>query len=900
MIKVGVFFGGNSREREISFAGGRTVYDNLDKSKFEAIPVFIDSFGNMILLHWEYIYKGSIRDFYPPFDQTEHSPNGFQIYAESLGDLDSNGQLRLTSKLGTRIEPSSLSTTIDVAFLCLHGTNGEDGRLQGLLEFYGIPYTGTGIFSSAVGMDKGLQKELMSRYGFRLPEYIHIERNDWSEHNASDEFHKLALSKLGGRFVVKSANQGSSIGVTMVSEPSNSVFTNAVDRAFFIHRLNKSDWTGKTFPEKVEWVRQISDLREGLGLPLRISGKLIFHPEELLSNLNQLFSEPTNEVVLEALDGEQTVLLEQFIQGKEFSCIVIDGLDCNPIALPPTEIRKGGEVYDYRSKYLPGLSRKITPIDLPESDITAIRSECVRLYSSLGFGVYARIDGFFSDHGVIYLNDPNTTSGMLPSSFFFHQAAEIGLNPSQFITYIIHASLKRRIAGSRETRKSPLLLSELNKSISDAKRSLSSRTRVAVILGGYSSERHISVESGRNIFEKLSSSGKFVPVPVFLSGDSQSHKLTVIPVNILLKDNADDIRDKIEHFKVHPVLKGIIEECVNITETFANGTSLQQPVEITYNQLKDFVDCVFIALHGRPGEDGEVQANLDRVGLPYNGSGPESSKVTIDKFETNEVLLKNGIHAAKHLVVHGSDWHRDPGAFEDAVLHEFNFPFIAKPVDDGCSSAVKIIRDSGQLHAYCELIFRKSELLVDAAASLLKIKHNEEFPRKERFLVEELVTSGGAERFLEITGGLMTNYKPSGEIEYEVFEASEALSEGDVLSLEEKFLAGQGQNITPARYSSDAKENQRISNEVKKVLEKTARLLNVEGYARIDAFVRIYADGRVEVWVIEVNSLPGMTPATCIFHQAAINDYMPHQFIESIIDFGFQRRMKSKNKEDAQ
>ncbi|MFM7078607.1 MAG: D-alanine--D-alanine ligase, partial [Bacteroidota bacterium] len=318
------------------------------------------------------------------------------------------------------------------------------------------------------------------------------------------------------------------------------------------------------------------------------------------------------------------------------------------------------------------------------------------------------------------------------------------------------------------------------------------------------------------------------------------------------------------------------------------------------NQLKDAADCVFIALHGRPGEDGEVQANLDRVGLPYNGSGPDSSKITIDKYETNEVLLKNGIHAAKHLVVKGSDWHRDPGAFEDAVLQEFNFPFIAKPVDDGCSSAVKIIRDSGQLHAYCDLIFRNSDALVDAAAALLKIKHNEEFPRKERFLVEELVTSGGAARFLEVTGGLMTNYNASGEIEYEVFEASEALSEGDVLSLEEKFLAGQGQNITPARYSSDVKENQRISNEVRKVLEKTARLLNVEGYARIDAFVRIFADGTVEVWVIEVNSLPGMTPATCIFHQAAINQYKPYQFIEGIIDFGFQRRLKSKNKEGAQ
>ncbi|MFM7079157.1 MAG: D-alanine--D-alanine ligase, partial [Bacteroidota bacterium] len=433
-------------------------------------------------------------------------------------------------------------------------------------------------------MDKGLQKELMNLYGFRLPEYIRIERNDWNTRDGgADEIHQQAISKLGGRFVVKAANQGSSIGVTVVAESTLTEFVKAVDKAFFIHRLDRKEWSEKSYPEKVEWVRQVSDLREGLGLPLRISGKLIYHPEELLSNLNQLFSEPMHEVVLEALDGEQTVLLEQFISGKEFSCIVIDGLDGKSIALPPTEIRKGGEVYDYRSKYLPGLSRKITPIDLSESDITSIRNECVRLYSSLGFGVYARIDGFFSDNGVIYLNDPNTTSGMLPSSFFFHQAAEIGLNPSQFITYIIHASLKRRITNSRETRKSPLLLTQLNQSIADAKRSLSSRTRIAVILGGYSSERHISVESGRNIFEKLSSSGKFVPVPVFLSGDSQSHKLTVIPVNILLKDNADDIREKIEHFKVHPVLRGIIDECNSITDTFANGASLQPPVEITYN-----------------------------------------------------------------------------------------------------------------------------------------------------------------------------------------------------------------------------------------------------------------------------------------------------------------------------
>src|SRR3954462_5198444 len=83
-IKIGIIFGGSSREREISFAGGRTVYDNLNKSLFEPVPLFIDSFANMVLLDWKYIYKGSIRDFYPPVEFIPESKNEFQVYAESV------------------------------------------------------------------------------------------------------------------------------------------------------------------------------------------------------------------------------------------------------------------------------------------------------------------------------------------------------------------------------------------------------------------------------------------------------------------------------------------------------------------------------------------------------------------------------------------------------------------------------------------------------------------------------------------------------------------------------------------------------------------------------------------------------------------------------------------------
>lgn len=896
-IRIGVLFGGTSREREISFAGGRTIYDNLDKTLFEAVPVFIDSFGNLIILNWEYIYKGSIRDFYPPASSLPDSPNDYQVYAESIGDINIQEQLKLIHTIGTRIEISSLCSLIDFAFLCLHGADGEDGRMQGLLEYYRIPYSGSGILPSAIGMNKAIQKELMQARGFIVPRYLTIKREHWINRIEQKAIFDNAAAIPGFPMVIKSANQGSSIGVSVVGEQSFDVFQMAVDRSLFTVTILQKQWVAMDFSGKVEYIRKLTDIREGIGIPVKISGKVIFHPEELLSTLNQLFAEPDEEALLvESIDGESEVIVEEFIRGREFSCIVIADQNGNPVALPPTEIRKGKEVFDYRSKYLPGLSRKITPIELPDDDIRRIQTECERLFQSFRFDVYARIDGFFTPEGQIYLNDPNTTSGMLPSSFFFHQAAEIGLNPSQFITYIIRSSLRSRIGDVKNYKTIPWLLQHLDRNISGQNASPQSRKKIAVIMGGYSSERHISVESGRNIFEKLSSSETFDPVPVFLTGNNQSHRLYKIPVNILLKDNADDIKEKIFNFKRHPVINEIIQRCEEITKIYSSGSGLDAPTEISYDKLAEMVDGVFIALHGRPGEDGVVQSKLMEVGLPFNGSGVETSKVTIDKFVTNEILMKKGLHAAPHRVLYEEDWRRDPSAFEDAVLTDFSYPFIAKPVDDGCSSAVRIIRNSGQLHAFAELIFRKHEELTPEAATILNIKPKEEFPQKSAFLIEELIGPGEAERFLEVTGGLITRYNEHGELEYEMFEASEALSEGDVLSLEEKFLAGQGQNITPARYSSDPKENRRISEYVKSELENAARALGIEGYARIDAFVRIFKDGAVEVLIIEVNSLPGMTPATCIFHQAAINHYKPFEFIERLIDFGIQRNHRIMKK----
>lgn len=887
MIKVGIIFGGVSREREISFAGGRTVFDNLNKSIFEAVPLFLDSLGNLILLDWQYVYKGTIRDFYPPVAVQSNNRN-FQLYAEHLVEDTSVNWSEAIASVGKKVEWSEINNLIDIAFLALHGVQGEDGSIQGLLNFYNVPFTGSGILPSGIGMNKAFQKEILQQTRFNKTKFFSIQRQDWTEESTSNWLTKT-IDEIGLPYVVRPANQGSSIGVSIIDSRDPHLFHQAINTAFFIKKVKRDFWNSLSEEQKEHWVRELMDIKADIGLPLKVEDEIIYHPEVLLHILNDKLKS-TSELSLESIYEENEVVVESFIEGREFSCVVVEDENGHPIALPPTEIVKSNEVYDYRSKYLPGLSRKVTPIDLPDEAIEHIRKECVDLYRLLRFNVYARIDGFYKKDGTVVLNDPNTTSGMLPSSFFFHQAAEIGLNPSQFITYIIATSLNARIREGGNVAAYRTLKSVLDDLLDVQQQEVAEKIKVGVILGGYSSERHISVESGRNIYEKLSSSTKYEPIPLFLTLQNGEIVLYQLPIHLLLKDNADDIREKLKVIKDHPVIQAIRKETIGINQLFGAKNYSFYPKEIKLLDLNTIVQSVFIALHGRPGEDGTLQQYLEQMGIPYNGSPSYSAVITIDKHKTKEILRKNGFLVANDFLIHKHDWQNNMEDVFADLIAKINFPIIAKPIDDGCSSAVKKIDDKETLMAFAEAMFRTTEEVPEHLQKQLGLKLKEEFPQKDVILIEELIARKGARHFLEITGGMLTKGTDDGSIAYEGFEPSEALAGEAILSLEEKFLAGQGQNITPARFDKDKSVSERISKKVQQDLVRAAKILGVQGYCRIDAFVRIYDENNVETIIIEVNSLPGMTPATCIFHQAAINGYQPIDFIDQILTFAINKQ----------
>jgi D-alanine-D-alanine ligase len=254
----------------------------------------VDSVGNLLLLDWQYLYKGTIRDFYPPVGFLPESEHRFQIYAESIENLSDSQIKELVSTIGKQLKIDELPNLIDFAFLALHGEWGEDGQLQGMLESLNIPYSGSGIRASSIGMDKSFQKKIMNAGGFHSPEMQILQRRDWLCAPERTLLLREAVEHIKLPLVVRPANQGSSIGVSIVHQFEQ--LETSIDAAFFIKTIRSTEWMNFTEEEKIQILRDWTDIRYGIGFPMTVSEpklggiiEIIYHPEKLLHYLNNYF-----------------------------------------------------------------------------------------------------------------------------------------------------------------------------------------------------------------------------------------------------------------------------------------------------------------------------------------------------------------------------------------------------------------------------------------------------------------------------------------------------------------------------------------------------------------------------------------------------------------------------------
>lgn len=589
-MKIGIFFGGPAREREISFAGGKTAMENIDKSLFEPIPVFVDGCGNFILLNPELVYAVSIRDFYPP----RSYQGDYRIYSESLGQMSDDELLTMISTIGTKISPDKFSEHFKFAFIAMHGPSCEDGSIQGLLEWYGIPYSGPSLMGSSIGIDKIAQNDLI-KLAVGLDKKTTTLTRAYFEANDSVKVFEEIKEKVGLPFVVKAPHQGSSIGVSFVKKDSVEDFEKAVKQCLFIREVSENEWNSV---DKHEFVQRMANLDEGIGLPVSMNNEVIYHPSELLEKLDKSLDEAHKVIQLISMNSEDAVLIEGFVKGQEFSCGVIQTPDCESVALPPTEIIANVEVFDFKAKYQSSATRKKIPVDTSLENNQQIQHDVKATFDALKFGVCTRIDGFLTPDGRVILHDPNTIPGMSPTSLIFKQMAEIGMNVTDAITYFIRQSIRERIRASKNTFKFQKLLDKLDLAITKRVAELPNRKKVAVVFGGYLLEnQEDSFVKARKAFGKLAASTEYLPIPIFVTLDGQYHQL---PINLMFKEFAEDIV-KLLDGEVHPLIVSTRKNAESITLHFT-GKLMENVKVIESLEGFDFgVNC---------GEDLVVELNL--------------------------------------------------------------------------------------------------------------------------------------------------------------------------------------------------------------------------------------------------------------------------------------------------
>ena len=326
---IALVTGGFTGESVVSFKSADFVESQIDPDKYDVFKIVILKEG------WYYIDGSLVKH---PIDR-----NDFSL------------------KIGDR------TIRFDAAFIMVHGSPGEDGKLQGYFDMLDIPYTGCDALTSALTMNKGYSKAIVNGIpDLNIARSIQLFEN--SEANSG-----LLLNELKLPLFIKPNNGGSSIGMSKV--------------------------------------KSVGELPEALEKAFR---------------------------------EDSQVLVEEFIQGREFSIGVYEGKK-EITVLPATEVIPSNDFFDFEAKYTPGATEEITPGRMTDEEKNRVEQIVIEIYRKLNCGGMVRIDYFLQDEtSNFYFVEINTIPGQTAQSFIPQQVRAAGMNIRNFYGGLIEKALEAK------------------------------------------------------------------------------------------------------------------------------------------------------------------------------------------------------------------------------------------------------------------------------------------------------------------------------------------------------------------------------------------------------------------------------------------------------------------------
>ena len=331
-LRVGVLFGGRSGEHEVSLVSAASVIRGLDPDKYEAVPIGISKEG-----HWligiaaaSALKQGATQKLLP-----EVLRNGQRIVMAAdptdaaLIPLDRTAQNK-TGAMGQRL---------DVVFPVMHGTYGEDGTIQGLLDLAGLPFVGAGVLGSAIGMDKDVAKKLLQHAKIPVVPWVTVYRTDWERDPKSVQ--KQIEKKFRYPVFVKPATLGSSVGMSKVH--SRAELAPALDLA--------SEFAMKILVERAVSAREIEVSVLGNHDPkASVAGEIVPH-REFYDYTAKYLEEGTALIIPAKLKPAQMKKIQQ-LAVSAFRTLELSGMARVDFFLE----KKGGKLFLNEVNTIPGFT----------------------------------------------------------------------------------------------------------------------------------------------------------------------------------------------------------------------------------------------------------------------------------------------------------------------------------------------------------------------------------------------------------------------------------------------------------------------------------------------------------------------------------------------------------------
>jgi beta-lactam-binding protein with PASTA domain/D-alanine-D-alanine ligase-like ATP-grasp enzyme len=324
-IPIGIFFGGGTPLRDQSLQNAQRVYQQLQAGNFDPLPIFVDPFGQLIVLENGMPTGNSLSDFYPTdkyFSRAERAQ--FPVYPEQLGSLGDTEKQAMAADLGLPIAYEELGERISIAFLALPDVE----HIQEQLTAQRIPYTGESADFSDLANDRyGLRLQLQKN-GFEMPAALKLTAKDWKNDSLQAIWGEDTANVAYPLLLRPSYQDGPGRSSVVTSKDGPNGLRRAIDLAFAQQRLSAEDWLNMSPVDRENFIQRLARWASGIGFPLELATgteTIVFQrPKALLDYLIKTTADrPAATYLFRSQRAADDILVSSLPEGTAFSCLLI-------------------------------------------------------------------------------------------------------------------------------------------------------------------------------------------------------------------------------------------------------------------------------------------------------------------------------------------------------------------------------------------------------------------------------------------------------------------------------------------------------------------------------------------------------------------------------------------------